>query len=79
MTSLGFVIALYYIAFRMSLKSASSESDSLDCIGHIIRKLRGDDPNAQEKINKGEPDEMVRKNISNYIFKNVVGRYICTI
>ena len=47
----------------MSLKSASSETDSLDCIGHIIRKLRGDDPNAQEKINKGEPDEMVRNNI----------------
>ena len=47
----------------MSLKSASSEEDSLDCIGVIIRKLRGDDPNAQEKINKGEPDEMVRNNI----------------
>ena len=51
---------------RMSLKSASSETDSLDCIGHIIRKLRGGDPNAQEKINNGEPDEMVRK-----IFKNI--------
>ena len=32
----------------------------MDCMGALIQKMRGEDPSTpKEKINEGEPDEMV--------------------